>query len=230
MEYGFDDPQFQKIPKRALYCGFDTDRFAGDPVAARNSICAAFTWPTDVRILLFAGRTDRGSDLGHPQNHKNSGFAVRLGIEAARRDPSIRLLMCGAPSKATPILQARIDEAGCSERIVMAGIRKDIERFMLAADLLLFPSRGEGLGMVAVEAQAAGLPVLASTSVPKECLVVQGMVRFLDVSSDLQPWIVAIDDLFAREKCDRKACNSSVAASAFAICNSAEQLERVYGF
>jgi glycosyltransferase involved in cell wall biosynthesis len=228
-EHGFDGPEFNHIPKRALHCGFDCARFAGDPVLAKASICAEFGWPPEVRILLFAGRTDRGPDLGHPQNHKNSGFAVNLGIEACKRDSSLRMIMCGAPSVATPMLQSRINQGGCQGRIVMVGIRRNIETFMLGANLLLFPSRGEGLGMVAVEAQAAGLPVLASTSVPTECLVVDGMVRFLDVSSDLQPWIRAIQELLKIEKSDREACNAKVAASAFSIINSAATLEYLYG-
>jgi glycosyltransferase involved in cell wall biosynthesis len=227
-EYGFDEPLFQGIPKQALHCGFDPARFLGDSVAARNALRTELGWPADAKILLFAGRTDRGTDLGHSQNHKNSGFAVQLAIECAKRDRTVHMLMCGAPSVATPTLLARIAAVGMTGRIVLAGIRLDIEKLMLASDLLLFPSRGEGLGMVAVEAQAAGLPVLASTAVPAECLVVEGMVRFLDVSSDLQPWIVAIEELFARGKWERNACNARIAASAFSISNSAAQLEGVY--
>ena len=227
-EYGFDDTRFHTIPRCALYCGIDPTRFTGDSVAAKRSICAEFGWPANAKILLFAGRTDRGPDLGHPQNHKNSGFAVRLGIECAKRAPLVRMVMCGAPSEATPVLQARIQNAGCEGRIISAGIRRDIERFMLASDILLFPSRGEGLGMVAVEAQAAGLPVLASSAVPRECVVVNGMVRFLDVSSDLSQWLKAIDETLAVGIHDRRHCNAAVTESAFAIKNSASELETVY--
>lgn len=227
-EHGFDEPTFQRIPREALYCGFDPSRFAGDPVAARAAVCAEFGWPIDAQILLFAGRTDQGADLGHPQNHKNSGFAVNLAIEATRQNPLIRMVMCGAPSVATPLLQKRIEESGCGKKIVMAGIRKEIERFMLASDLLLFPSRGEGLGMVAVEAQAAGLPVLASTAVPRECLVVKGMVRFLEVSENLELWLQSINETFACAKWDRRSCNVEVAASPFAIRNSAALLRELY--
>lgn len=227
-EHGFDAPRFQKIPRAALHCGFDPARFAGDPVAAKNLICMEFGWQPDVKILLFAGRTDRGPDLGHPQNHKNSGFAVRLAIEAANRDPSIRMVMCGAPSAATSVLQSRIDHAGVVGRVIMVGVRKDIERFMLASDLLLFPSRGEGLGMVAVEAQAAGLPVLASTAVPRECLVVENMVRFLDVTEDMGLWVEAIEDILRAGRPNHKQCNTIVAHSAFSINNSAERLKQIY--
>jgi len=227
-EYGFDEVSFDNIPRRALYCGFDPILFAGDAISARRSVCAEFGWPPDVRILLFVGRTDICPDLGHSQNHKNSGFAIRLAIEATKREGSIRMIMCGAPSEATPVLQLRINHAGCRGRVVMAGIRKDIQRLMLASDILLFPSRGEGLGMVAVEAQAAGLQVLASTAVPRECVVVDGMVRFLEVSDDLAPWLLSIEEILSAKKPDLVNCNLQFIDSVFSIVNSAAQLEKLY--
>ena len=102
-EYGFDASRFRRIPKAALYCGFDPARFLGDPVAAKASVSHEFGWPEDTKIILFAGRIDRSPDLGHPQNHKNAGFAVSVGIECARRDRRVRMLLAGKPSPAVPI-------------------------------------------------------------------------------------------------------------------------------
>jgi glycosyltransferase involved in cell wall biosynthesis len=112
-------------------------------------------------------------------------------------------------------------------RIRFVGIRKDIERFMLASDALLFPSRAEGLGMVAVEAQGAGLPVLASSEVPSECVVVQELVRFKDVEDGVAAWA---DDLLqlAGQPRDMQDANQRVAASAFAIEKSSRALVKLY--
>ena len=98
------------------------------------------------------------------------------------------MVLAGERSFAVPVLEQRIAAAGLEGRIQFVGIRKDIERLMLASDVLLFPSRGEGLGMVAVEAQAAGLPVLASTNVPVECVVVPELVRFKEVEEGEAAW------------------------------------------
>ena len=54
-------------------------------------------------------------------------------------------------------------------------------------DLLLFPSRYEGVGIVAIEAQIRGLRVLASTNVPVETQISDG-IEFLDLAAGLQTW------------------------------------------
>jgi glycosyltransferase involved in cell wall biosynthesis len=226
-EYGFEGSPFSRIPKAALYCGFDPTRFLGDPVAAKASVSHEFGWPEDAKIILFAGRIDRSVDLGHPQNHKNSAFAVSVGIECARRDSRVRMLLAGAPSPAVPILEGRIAAAGLRGRIQFAGIRRDIEQLMLASDVLLFPSRGEGLGMVAVEAQAAGLPVLVSNATPRECVVVPELVRFREVEAGEAVWAADLLQLAMRHR-NIPAANRRVAASFFAIENSARALLQLY--
>lgn len=226
-EYGFDAPRFRRIPKTALYCGFNPGRFLGDTTIEKARICRELGWPQDSKIILFAGRIDQSPDIGHPQNHKNSGFAISVGIQCLRRDARMHMILAGLASPAVPILQQRTATAGLEGRIQFLGVRRDIERLMLASDVLLFPSRGEGLGMVAVEAQAAGLPVLASDAVPRECVVVPELMRFRKVEAGEGQWA---DDLLYQAKQHRNVvgANQRVAASAFAIENSARALVTLY--
>jgi glycosyltransferase involved in cell wall biosynthesis len=226
-EYGFGASTFSRIPKAALHCGFDAARFHGDTVAAKASICEEFGWPRDAKVILFAGRIDESFNLGHPRNHKNSAFAVSVGIECSRRDPRVRMLLAGAQSLAVPILEERIAAAGLGGSIRFAGIRKDIERLMLGSNVLLFPSRGEGLGMAAVEAQAAGLPVLVSDTVPRECVVVPELVRFQMVEAGEGAWATDLLQLAAQRQNSSEA-NQRVAASAFSIDRSARALLQLY--
>ena len=226
-EYGFDRPPFGRIPARVLHCGFDPARFRINRKEAGISVRHEFGWPECSRLILFAGRLDQSPDIGHPQNHKNSGLGVSIAIECARRDENARIVFAGNFSPALPILQQRISSAGFADRISFAGIRLDIERLMVASDALLFPSRGEGLGMVAVEAQAAGLPVLASTSVPRECVVIPELVRFRDLTSPVSEWA---DDLLrlCRQERDPQSANARIAGSEFAIEYSARALLDLY--
>lgn len=226
-EYGMDAPTFQHIPKSALHCGFDPDRFSGDQSAASGSVRLEFGWPTDSKVILFAGRIDQSADPSHPQNHKNSAFAVDVGIEVARRLSSAHMLLAGKPNGATEVLEDRIRAAGLSDRIRFIGIRHDIDRLMLGCDSLLFPSRGEGLGMVAVEAQCGGLPVLASDAVPKECVVIPELVTFLPLNGDTAEWAGEMIRLLKAPR-NTKSGYNAVKSSAFALENSADALRKLY--
>jgi len=226
-EYGFDAPAFARIPKAALHCGFDTARFDGDREVARAAVREEHGWPAASPLVLFAGRIDQSAELDHPQNHKNSAFAVCAALACLRICPGARFLFAGAPSPAVAILEQRVAAQARADHFAFVGVRRDIERLMLASDVLLFPSRGEGLGMVAVEAQAASLPVLASTAVPRECVVVPELVRFLDLAQGEDAWGGAIAALLANPpRVD--GANERVAASAFGIAQSAAALRRLY--
>jgi glycosyltransferase involved in cell wall biosynthesis len=225
--YGFDAPAFRAIPRAALHCGFDANRFLAGP-GMRASVRQEFGWPADAQIVLFAGRFDVSAEPGHPQTHKNSGFAVSVAIECARRSERLRFLFAGAPSPAVPELRRRIEAAGLGARIAFAGVRKDIGRLMAASDALLFPSRSEGLGMVAVEAQAAGLPVLASSDVPRECVVIPDLVEFHALDAGAPSWSGRLLALLAAPRPDPRETNARVAASPFSVAYSARALARLY--
>ena len=227
-EYGFDSSTSVTQPYGSLHCGFDPARFTGDCREAKSRLCAEFEWRAGSKIILFAGRIDRSADPLDPQAHKNAPLAIEIGIECVRRDPEVRMLSAGALSPAVPELQSRLDAAGCRGKIVFAGVRKDIEQLMLGSDVLLFPSRGEGLGMVAVEAQAAGLPVIASSAVPEECMVIPELVEFIPLTAPVSVWA---ERLLLRVKADRRnpvPDNARVASSEFSIVNSAQRLAKLY--
>ena len=226
-EYGFDASSFNRIPKRPIYCGFDPGRFLGDTAGAKASLCREFGWPRNAKIILFVGRIDVSVYVYHPRNHKNSAFAVSVGLECCKRDSAIRMLLAGAESPAVPILEERIAAKGLQDHIRFIGIRKDIERLMLGSDILLFPSRGEGLGMAAVEAQAAGLPVLISDTVPRECVVVPELVHTRKVEAGENAWADALLHLVGRGQHAFEA-NRRVAESGFSIDRSASALLNLY--
>ncbi|MGE4614523.1 MAG: glycosyltransferase family 1 protein, partial [Planctomycetota bacterium] len=90
------------------------------------------------------------------------------------------------------------------------------------------PSVAEGLGMVAVEAQAAGLQVLASDSVPAECVVLSSMVTFKSLREDVSIWADEALRILAAPRKDADKCNLAVENSAFSIRNSAAALLDLY--
>ena len=73
------------------------------------------------------------------------------------------------------------------------GKRSDIAAILQAADVFLLPSFYEGLPIVAIEAQAAGLPLILSDAVSKESAIT-GNVRFLRLADPPSVWADAILD------------------------------------
>lgn len=212
---------------KELYCGFDVSEFKRD-CHASSSLRNEFSWRKQQRVVLFAGRMDWEFSDSTGQ-HKNSSFALRVVHQLLRYDDSIVALFVGQASPALPFMEAMTADAGFAGRIRFIGIRHDMNRLMSGADVLLFPSGGEGLGMVAVEAQASGLPVVASTAVPKECVVIPDLVRFVSLNSSVSDWVKEVmAAIESRDIIDADEAYLQVSKSHFAIESSANSLLELY--
>ncbi|MBK5188625.1 MAG: glycosyltransferase [Gemmatimonadaceae bacterium] len=208
----------------ALHCGFDLAPFATDARQARADIRAELGWPADAKVLLFVGR------LESHFNQKNPGLALEIARECIARDPQVKALFVGGGDDARRAIETQLSAAGLSEAVRLCGIRFDVPRLMLASDLLLFPSIAEGLGMVAVEAQAAGLRVLASDTTPSECAVVPGLVTFVSLDEPASRWAERALAILATPAPDRDAARDAIGRSPFSIASSAKALLQAYGF
>jgi len=225
---GFEPGRALAPPVSVVHCGFAIDRFNAVREPDRASVLEEFHWPSHSKVVLSVGRLDRALSFNDPQNHKNTWFAVNVVRLAIARDSSVRYLVAGAGDEQRAALERHISDWRLEDKVRFIGVRHDIPRLMRAADLLLFPSVEEGLGMVAVEAQAAGLPVLASTAVPRECIVVPKLYMSMPLGESLDNWAVAVLDHAVRQRPPLDYCRRELQNSDFAIENSARNLLRIY--
>ena len=65
-------------------------------------------------------------------------------------------------------MRSKVADKGLTESVQFLGNRKDMNRIYQAMDIFVFPSLFEGLGIVAIEAQAAGVPIVCSEGLPPE--------------------------------------------------------------
>lgn len=121
---------------------------------------------------------------------KNHEFLLRVFADVARRDPDARLLLVGDGPLMMQI-QQRTEDHGLAERVQFLGRRPDVPDLMSAMDCFLFPSLHEGFGLVALEAQASGLPCVLSTAVPPEVVVTPACTR-LPLEEDPVTWADAV--------------------------------------
>jgi len=228
-KYSFEVGQHRGPEVSVVHCGIAIDKFNANVEYDRQTVRREFGWAPDVKIVLFVGRLDRAFEFDHPQNHKNSWFALNVARVALRTEPRLRLLMAGAGEHERQELERRIAEWGLQGKLNLIGIRRDIPRLMRAADVLLFPSQQEGLGMAAVEAQSVGLRVLASTAVPREAIVIPELVHFLPLSEPVTRWSEMLLDIMSPPRDPAEIYRSAMEVSDFSIANSARKLLRVYG-
>lgn len=226
-QQGFNSRFFRHIPRGALYCGIDTRRFKRDEASDRVELRQKHAIPDNARIIIVVGRIDSSAKIGDLSNHKNTAFAVEVAIAVSRMRSDVYTLFIGELSPAVAVLSDRLKRAGFHDRIKFIGIQKKIEMYMGGADLLLFPSISEGLGMVAVEAQAAGLPVLAGKGVPSECAVVPDLVHFKDISDGVMSWASEVSFILDAKHYKSEA-NEKVAQSQFSIEISSRRLYEAY--
>lgn len=227
VEYGFTS-RTKRPAVSVLHCGFDIASFNSPRDGDRLSVLEEFGLPAQAKVILFAGRIDRDLEVSHPRNHKNSWLAVLIGRIVAEQNFDIYLLMAGAGDAQRAQIERRIAQWGLSGRLRLLGVRKDIARLMHAADVLLFPSAEEGLGMVAVEAQAAGTPVLASTEIPEEAVVIPQIFWRMALEETPEAWAEALLSLLEVPRPEPASLLGALERSDFSILNSARRLEEIY--
>jgi glycosyltransferase involved in cell wall biosynthesis len=225
-EYGFECSAF---PGAAVVnCGFDASRFVGDYAKEHEAICREFGWPRSARIILFVGRLD-GEVMVDDRvvSQKNIEFALEIAKQCFARDPTVRMLVVGSGEERRKVLQTKVERGGFTERVHFLAGTADVPQLMIGSEVLLFTSPAEGLGMVVVEAQAAGLPVLASDTTPRECVVVSELVDFLPLT-DPRDWVDHTLNLLSKARPKPSESNAAVSKSAFSIENSAKKLAAIY--
>ena len=225
--HGYAPGQSARPRVSVIHCGFNVGKFNAPRDIDRQSVLAEFGWPADAKIVLSVGRVDRALQFDHPQNHKNTWFALHVVRKAAERDRSVRYLIAGAGG-ARSDFESNISQWGLQDQIRLCGLRDDVPRLMRAADVLLFPSADEGLGMAAVEAQAAGLPVLASTAVPDEAIVVHELYTALSLQAPVELWANTLIDIVRMPRPTLAMCRRLLEASCFSVESSARNLVEIY--
>ncbi|MGU3495157.1 glycosyltransferase [Xanthobacteraceae bacterium A53D] len=171
---------------RVIRNAVDTDRFMpADRTAAR----AALGLPPDVPVVGAAGRLEevKGQDV-----------LLRAMVRVIGHLPSAHLVLAGDGSKRAE-LEALAAELGLAGRVTFLGYRSDMETVFPAFDICVLPSRAEGLPLSVLEAQACGIPMVASDVGSVREGLAPGTSRLVP-PGDPEALGAAIADLFAALK------------------------------
>lgn len=142
-------------------------------------------WRAVMRSSLAFVDSDRVFIFVSTGHYRRKGFPLAVEAIARLRDahPCARLLVVGGREDRLHALRVKLDalHPGWPEFISFTGMVPDVERYMAAADALLFPSYSEAFALVEVEADACGLPLFLSRHHGSEMILKDGVNgRFVD--------------------------------------------------
>ena len=169
---------YKEHPFQVLNNAIESERFEFDS-DAREEVRKKFGLRDDFVV----------GAVGRIMHQKNPEGIVEIFRQVLLRKPNARLMWIGDGPMRTEA-EAKLKEYGIADRVLMMGVRSDVNRLMQAMDTFIFPSFYEGLGVVAIEAQAAGLPCYISDVVPHEVKITD-LCRFLPLGKPAQ-WADAI--------------------------------------
>lgn len=161
--------------------------------------------------------------IGHFSYQKNHEYLIKIFSEVVKKNPDAILILLG-DGKLRGDIENQINELGIKDNVLLLGKRKDISQLFQAMDVFVFPSRFEGLPVVLVEAQAAGLKAFASDTITKECKITNN-IDFLSLDN-FKIWVDSI--LNSDKEYIRDNVEEIMNSSKFNIKNEAKKLEEIY--
>jgi D-inositol-3-phosphate glycosyltransferase len=202
--------------------GVDLDRFR--PIPGTDDR-ARLGLPPHRRIVAFVGRI---------QPLKGPDVLIRA-LACGLLEPDVTVVICGGPSgsgldRPTSLIDLA-DSLGVSDSVVFLPPRTgdDLAALYRTADLVAVPSHSESFGLVALEAQACGTPVVAASVGGLVTAVRDGVSGLLIDGHDPFDWARVLSSLLAAPRLRHQLSAGAVAhAAGFSWDRTAEGLLRVY--
>lgn len=157
---------------------------------------------------------------------KNHSFMLDIFAELLDQQPDAVLLLAGDGSLRPKMMKKAI-ELGIADSVMFLGARSDVSRLMQAMDCFVMPSFYEGLPMVLVEAQAAGLPCLVSDVIPHDCDIREDSVKRESLKCGVDEWAAGIVRACSSDA-DRSIGARAVRDAGFDSAEVAKSLEVFY--
>ena len=166
--------------------------------------------------------------VGTLKQSKNQKFLIEITNYLVKENKDIRLLLVGDGSMRHD-LEEMVKKYNLQENIVFTGVREDVEVALHSMDIFAFPSIYEGLGLVLLEAQSAGLPCLVSEAIQPEADLGIGLVNKLNLSDGIEKWSQKILSLAKKGKLDSNIISEAFENSDYSVEKCLNKLFEIYG-
>ncbi len=169
-------PELQADPAYALvHNAIDLDRFAYNPGRRAR-----------IRKELGIGDEFVLGHIGHLEDVKNHDYLIDVFKAYAKRDSQAKLILVGTGSLEERIREKVID-LNLQDRVFFVGRKTNVSDYYSCFDVMVFPSKYEGLPLSLVEAQASGLPCLISRNIDP-AVALTPLVQFASIEDQPSVW------------------------------------------
>ena len=155
---------------------------------------------------------------------KNQSFLVDILEELQKILPKTKLMLVG-DGETMDDVKAKVTNKGLNGSVIFTGVRSDVARLMQTMDVFVMPSWFEGLPVSLVEAQAAGLPIVASNTISHDSDLT-GTILFKSIKEEAIDWAYSI--VKWKEKCGRPNNIEIVKKAGFDSKTAIKQLVKIY--
>ena len=203
-----------------------TNKCMRDIFVMNNAIdCNSFKYiekiRNEVRSMLDLNNSFVVGHVGHFENVKNHKFILRVFEQLYKKQKDSKLLLVGnGPLKNKYI--SIINKKPYKKNVIILSERNDVSNLLNAMDCFIFPSKSEGLGIAAIEAQASGLPTFISERVPKNVNIIN--CKQIKLSS-FKEWV---KEILTNKPKNRNIGYKKVQNTQFDINKSVANLEKKY--
>ena len=164
--------------------------------------------------------------VGELLPRKNQQIIIRaLG---KLKDPDIHYILCGQGAQLEE-LKALVKENGIEAQVHFLGYRKNVLDIYRQVDLMVFPSKREGLGLAGLEAMYCGLPLITSNVSGPRDYMENGKTGFIYSPDDVEGFADGIskmkENIAFREACGQY---NRKAVLPFCIDNSMQEVLEIF--
>ncbi len=156
---------------------------------------------------------------------KNHTFILKIFTAFHKKNPSSKLLLLGEGELKEDI-ENTVKRLNLTDAVIFTGALGNANEYLNAMDLFIFPSLFEGLGIVAVEAQTNGLPVVLNEKLPNELDMTNLIVR-LSLDDPLERWVSTMENALIKN-IERRSRQFDIQQKGYDVISNAKFLEDFY--
>lgn len=165
-------------------------------------------------------------NVGRFAYQKNQKFLFEIFREILKINKSARLLLVGEGELYEELMNYA-NQLGIKDELLYLGVRNDVNKLYQAMDAFVFTSIFEGLGIVAIEAQAAGVLTFCSDAVPNEANI-SPVFHSIPLTKGATEWAKIIVKTYNNNTYRREDMSQYVIDSGYDIKDLATKLQDFY--